>query len=307
MVPLAPILLPGKTPIPHFIYGTAWKWEKTADNVLEALHAGFRAIDTAPQSQNYNEALVGKALSTWLTLHPEEDAPERRIFLQSKFTDARGYKDFPKPFEDNDSPLVQVEKSLNQTLAHLGRGDAGQQPLDALLLHSPLETIDETMAYWAAMEAHVPSRVSYLGICNVSLPTFSQLYERATIKPVIVQNDFRPAHGFDISLLEYCRKRDVVYQAYAVLKGNMTLLESPLVRWLAHERGMSEPEALYCLLLSCWDGRLCILNGTRKEEAMRRDFSLIKNVGKLDKYIIDGFWEAMSSTESIDWPSDKSV
>ncbi|KAM0491758.1 hypothetical protein ACHAP8_010388 [Fusarium lateritium] len=307
MTPLAPILLPEGTPIPHFIYGTAWKWGQTSDNVLEALHAGFRAFDTAPQGENYDEALVGKALNTWLALHPEEDATERRIFLQSKFTNASGYNDSPKPFEDHDSPLVQVEKSLNQTLAYLGRGDAGQPPLDALLLHSPLETIEKTMEYWVAMEAQVPSRVTYLGICNVSLPTFGQLYERATIKPIIVQNDFRPAHGFDISLLEYCRRRDVVYQAYAVLKGNMPLLESPLVRWLAHERGISEPEALYSLLLSCWDGRLCILNGTRKEEAMRKDLALLKNVGKLDKYIIDGFWEAMSSITSIDWPSDKSV
>ncbi|WXC64879.1 hypothetical protein SNK03_010690 [Fusarium graminearum] len=307
MAPLSPILLQGKAPIPHFIYGTAWKWEHTADNVLEALDAGFRAIDTAPQSQNYNEALVGKALSTWLTLHPQEDATQQGIFLQSKFTDARGFKDYPKVFQDNDSPLEQVEKSLKQTLAYLGRGDAGQPPLDALLLHSPLQTIEETMEYWAAMEAQVPSRVTYLGICNVSLPTFSQLYERATIKPMIVQNDFRPAHGFDVSLLEYCRKRDIVYQAYAVLKGNMTLLESPLVRWLAHERGIGEPEALYCLLLSCWDGTLCILNGTRNKVVMEKDLALIERIGKLDSYIIDGFWEAMSSSESIDWPSDKSA
>ena len=33
-------------PIPHFMYGTAWKKEDTSRYVQMAVQAGFRAIDT---------------------------------------------------------------------------------------------------------------------------------------------------------------------------------------------------------------------------------------------------------------------
>ena len=49
-------------PIPHFMYGTAWKKEDTSRYVQLAVQAGFRAIDTANQLIHYHEALVGEAL-----------------------------------------------------------------------------------------------------------------------------------------------------------------------------------------------------------------------------------------------------
>ncbi|KAF5686949.1 aldo-keto reductase (AKR) [Fusarium circinatum] len=303
MAPLKSVLVAGKTPIPHFIYGTAWKWDQTAESVMSALEAGFRAIDTAPQQSNYNETLVGQAIASWLHRRSVEEDKQPKVFLQSKFTLATGYEDGTKPFEDDDPPQVQVEKSLEQTCVRLCRGSAGQLPLDALLLHCPLETIEETMVYWRAMEIHVPKRVTYLGICNVSVSTFTELYARATIKPAIVQNDFRSTYGFDILLLEFCRARSVVYQAYAVLKGNMPLLESPIVRWLAHQKGVTEPQALYCFVLSSWDGYLCILNGTRLSQTMRQDLGVLRKVGKLDDYIIDGFREVMATEQADSCPA----
>lgn len=44
--------------IPKLIYGTAWKKERTAGLVYEAIKAGFRAIDTAAQPRHYREDLV---------------------------------------------------------------------------------------------------------------------------------------------------------------------------------------------------------------------------------------------------------
>lgn len=315
MTPLTPVFVGGTTPIPHFIYGTAWKEERTADCVLAALRAGFRAVDTAPQLQHYKEALVGEGLRSWFRSVEESDASnnqeaesERRkgIFLQSKVTPPNGHGLNDMPFSTADTPAVQVQKSLNHSLKNLC-GGAGQPPLDALLLHAPLSTIEETMTYWQAMESHVPERVIHLGICNVSLNTLVELHARATIKPSIVQNDLRPAHGFDIELLGFCKQEKIVYQAYGVLKGNLLLLSSPLVRWLAHERGVTEPEALYCLILSCWDGYLCILNGTRSEETMKGDLDLLQRIGKLEPYIVNGFWETMREVEGVAWPSDKST
>ena len=48
--------------IPPWMYGTAWKKEATTQLVLQAVAAGFTAIDTANQLIHYQEALVGEAL-----------------------------------------------------------------------------------------------------------------------------------------------------------------------------------------------------------------------------------------------------
>lgn len=50
------------TSIPVFVYGTAWKKERTADLVFTALNAGFRGIDTAAQPRHYQEHLVGDGI-----------------------------------------------------------------------------------------------------------------------------------------------------------------------------------------------------------------------------------------------------
>lgn len=48
--------------LPVFIYGTAWKEERTADLVYSAINAGFRAVDTAAQPRHYQEHLVGEGI-----------------------------------------------------------------------------------------------------------------------------------------------------------------------------------------------------------------------------------------------------
>lgn len=46
----------------HLIYGTAWKGDRTADLVYQAVEAGFRAFATAAQPKHYREHLVGEAI-----------------------------------------------------------------------------------------------------------------------------------------------------------------------------------------------------------------------------------------------------
>jgi len=46
--------------IPGFLYGTAWKEERTPALVELALRTGFRGIDTANQRRHYFEAGVGE-------------------------------------------------------------------------------------------------------------------------------------------------------------------------------------------------------------------------------------------------------
>ena len=50
------------TSIPVFVYGTAWKKDRSADLVYTAIKAGFRAVDTAAQPRHYQENLVGDGI-----------------------------------------------------------------------------------------------------------------------------------------------------------------------------------------------------------------------------------------------------
>jgi hypothetical protein len=49
-----------------FIYGTAWKKDRTKALVIEAVKAGFTSIDTAAQPKHYKEEIVGDAVRVLL-------------------------------------------------------------------------------------------------------------------------------------------------------------------------------------------------------------------------------------------------
>ncbi|MGB9084767.1 MAG: hypothetical protein WCC46_09105, partial [Terriglobales bacterium] len=73
--------------IPDFLYGTAWKEDRTPALVELALRAGFRAIDTATQRRHYFEEGVGQGLAA---AYRAGLVTRNDLFLQTKFTYQRG-------------------------------------------------------------------------------------------------------------------------------------------------------------------------------------------------------------------------
>src|ERR1700683_1732448 len=69
--------------IPDFLYGTAWKEDRTAALVELALQSGFRGIDTANQRRHYFEAGVGEGLAA---AYRAGVVTRSDLFLQTKFT-----------------------------------------------------------------------------------------------------------------------------------------------------------------------------------------------------------------------------
>src|SRR5262245_3802572 len=69
--------------VPRFLYGTAWKEERTASLVELALAQGFRGIDTANQRRHYDEAAVGQAVQAAIA---RGLVARDGLFLQTKFT-----------------------------------------------------------------------------------------------------------------------------------------------------------------------------------------------------------------------------
>ena len=81
--------------VPDFIYGTAWKEDRTAALTELALRMGFRAIDTANQRRHYFEAGVGQGLAA---AYQAGVVTRAELFLQTKFTYQRG-QDHRLPYD----------------------------------------------------------------------------------------------------------------------------------------------------------------------------------------------------------------
>jgi diketogulonate reductase-like aldo/keto reductase len=211
---------------PSFIYGTAWKEERTEALTLQALRAGFRAVDTANQRKHYFEAGVGAAVRAFRGENSE------KLWLQTKFTYARG-QDHRLPFDPNVPPAEQVAQSFASSLEHLGT-----EHIDSFVLHGPeyAEGLSEVdWEVWAAMSRLVDDgKVGALGVSNVSARQLAELVSVAEHKPAFVQNRCYARLGWDAEVRAICRDASVEYQGFSLLTANQRELQSPVIRKIAH-------------------------------------------------------------------------
>jgi hypothetical protein len=147
------------TSSPNIIYGTAWKKLKTANYVEEAIRFGFRAIDTACQPKHYHEKGVGDALAK---LYSEGIITREDVFLQTKFTSLNGQDPNNIPYDRNAPLSEQVKQSLEKSLENLQT-----TYLDSLIMHSPMNTVKDTLTVWKLFEEFVSEgKVRYIGLSN---------------------------------------------------------------------------------------------------------------------------------------------
>uniref|UniRef100_A0A8H7TP15 NADP-dependent oxidoreductase domain-containing protein n=1 Tax=Bionectria ochroleuca TaxID=29856 RepID=A0A8H7TP15_BIOOC len=210
------------TQIPKFVYGTAWKKDRTADLVYKAIKNGFRGIDTAAQPKHYDEASVGRGVARAVT-----DGLARRqdLFIQTKFTPPNGQSEI-KPYS-TDSPIQeQVRQSLQSSLENF-KVD-GQTPyLDSVVIHSPYADFGDTLAVWKTLEEYTPDTIRNLGISNTDLDTLKMLHEQAQVKPAVVQNRFYNGTAYEVELREFCNSRGIIFQSFWTLSANPKLAKSP--------------------------------------------------------------------------------
>lgn len=269
--------LPGKplTSIPALVYGTAWKKDLTNSLVTQALQNGFTAIDTACQPRHYREDLVGEGLRKFLSSPTNTQKCKRSdLYIQTKFTSIHGQDPNNMPYDSASSIPDQIHQSIATSLRNFTTSSSEQPYLDALILHSPFPTMDETLLAWQTLETYVPDKIHHLGISNTHLSTLMELYERATVKPSIVQNRFYPSTKHDIAVRKFCAERGMIYQSFWTITANPGLLKSKVVAETVSELGISHTGALYVLVLGL--GNTVILNGTTSIEHMREDWEAVR-------------------------------
>lgn len=214
-------------PIPNFMYGTAWKKEDTDRYVQAAVHAGFRAIDTANQMIHYHEAQVGTALQAL----EKQGIPRDQLFLQTKFTPVPG-QDHRTPYDPMAPVGKQVAQSFESSLEHL-HADF----IDSYILHGPYgrwELEQKDWDVWAAFEnLYQTGRAKMIGVSNVQALQLQLLCELANVKPMVVQNRCYAALGWDRAVRELCRDHHIVYQGFSLLTANREVLQAPEVDAIA--------------------------------------------------------------------------
>lgn len=209
-------------PFPAFLYGTAWKEERTSNCVERAVAAGFRGIDTANQRRHYFEQGVGEALQA-IFLRGEVSRGD--LFLQSKFTERRG-QDHRLPYDPEAAVAEQVRQSMDSSLEHLG-----VDYLDSYVLHGPSSPTgwhQRDQDTWKAMEScHAKGKTLFLGISNISLEQLQALCTQAEIMPNFVQNRCFARTGWDRHVRQFCRERGIIYQGFSLLTANPDVFQHP--------------------------------------------------------------------------------
>jgi diketogulonate reductase-like aldo/keto reductase len=248
--------------IPSFMYGTAWKKDATTRLVLEAVAAGFRAIDTANQLIHYQEALVGEAL---LEL-AKQGTPRDRLFLQTKFTPVNG-QDHRTPYDAQADLTTQVKQSFDSSLAHLHT-----DYLDSYVLHGPYGRRGLSEAdweVWAAIESlYASGKTKMIGISNVTAEQLTLLCERAAHKPMVVQNRCYAALGWDQEVREICRNHNIIYQGFSLLTANREVFAEPEVRAMAAKYGTGLAQLVFRFAMQIG---MLPLTGTTNQEHMKED------------------------------------
>jgi diketogulonate reductase-like aldo/keto reductase len=250
---------------PDFLYGTAWKEERTAALTERALRMGFRGIDTANQRRHYFEAGVGEGLAAAYRagLVTRED-----LFLQTKFTDQRG-QDHRLPYDPKAPLSRQVAQSMASSLEHLGTAH-----VDSYVLHGPASGhgwTDEDAEVWAAMIAERNAgRTRLLGVSNVSLRHLQQMLATGAEAPRFVQNRCFARNGWDREVRSFCAAREIVYQGFSLLTANVEALRHPVVARIAARAGAAPAQVVFRFAQTVG---MLPLTGTSNAEHMKLDLA----------------------------------
>jgi diketogulonate reductase-like aldo/keto reductase len=252
--------------VPRFLYGTAWKAEQTQRLTELALRQGFRGVDTANQRRHYDEAEVGRAVSTSVRgglLGREE------LFVQTKFTFLSG-QDHRLPYNLKAPIGVQVEQSFAGSLEHLG-----VEAIDSYLLHGPARRsglIADDWEAWRAMEAiHDDGRARLIGVSNVTLEQLEEFCHRARIPPRFVQNRCYAERGWDREIRAFSDANGIIYQGFSLLTANRNVTSRPEMARIAARYGRTVGQIVFRFALEVG---MVALTGTTDANHMKEDLEV---------------------------------
>jgi len=249
--------------IPSFLYGTAWKEDRTPALTELAIRCGFRGIDTANQRRHYFEAGVGQALAA---AYRAGTVTRDDLFLQTKFTYQEG-QDHRLPYDPAAALSVQVAQSMASSLEHLGTNH-----VDSFVLHGPASnshwTTGDFETWQAMIKERDAGRTRLLGVSNISLAQLRQMARAHAEPPAFVQNRCYARLGWDREVRAFCREHNIIYQGFSLLTANIEVLRHRLVAGLAAQFKASPAQIVFAFARQVG---MLPLTGTSRTEHMQQD------------------------------------
>jgi diketogulonate reductase-like aldo/keto reductase len=256
---------PERPAVPDFLYGTAWKEDRTPALTELALRAGFRGIDTANQRRHYFEAGVGQGLAA---AYRAGIVTRDALFLQTKFTYRDG-QDHRLPYDPSADVATQVAQSMASSLEHLGTDH-----VDSYVLHGPASgygwSEDDVEAWEAMVRERDAGRTRLLGVSNVSLQHLQQMEAIGAEMPAFVQNRCFARAGWDRAVREFCGPRGIVYQGFSLLTANLEVFRHRLVPGIAARLGATPAQVVFRFAQAVG---MLPLTGTSSPEHMSQDLA----------------------------------
>jgi diketogulonate reductase-like aldo/keto reductase len=251
--------------VPDFLYGTAWKEDRTAALTELAIRSGFRGIDTANQRRHYFEAGVGQGLAA---VYRAGLVTRADLFLQTKFT-YQGGQDHRLPYDPAATLSVQVAQSMASSLEHLGT-----EHVDSFVLHGPSShshwTTDDFETWQAMMKERDAGHTRLLGVSNISLSQLRQMSRAHAEPPAFVQNRCYARLGWDREVRQFCREHNIIYQGFSLLTANVEVLRHPTIVALAAKANATPAQIVFAFARAV--GMLS-LTGTSSADHMKQDLA----------------------------------
>ncbi|WP_424467691.1 aldo/keto reductase [Pseudoclavibacter helvolus] len=200
--------------------------EETEAAVTEALHVGYRHIDTAAAYGNERE--VGKAIAA-------SGLPRDQIFVETKiWISDYGY----------DETLHGFEKSAAKL---------GVDHIDLLILHQPLPTAwEKTVGAYRALERlYADGKVRAIGVSNFMPDHLASLLAATDVVPAVNQIELHP-YFQQKELQEADTSHGILNQAWSPIGGitfyrdgdGGSTLEDPTITAIAEAHGKSPAQVM---------------------------------------------------------------
>jgi diketogulonate reductase-like aldo/keto reductase len=251
--------------IPNFMYGTAWKEDRTASLTELAIRSGFRAIDTANQRKHYFESAVGQGLAAAYSAGLVTRAD---LFLQTKFTYQAG-QDHRLPYDPAAPLSMQVAQSMASSLEHLGTDH-----VDSYVLHGPAShshwTTEDFESWQAMIKERDAGRTRLLGVSNISLTQLQQMARAHAESPAFVQSRCYARLGWDREVRAFCREHNIIYQGFSLLTANVEVLRHPAIGALAAQSNATPAQLVFAFARQVG---MLPLTGTSSAEHMKQDMA----------------------------------
>ena len=190
--------------------------EEIATAIADALELGYRLIDSAAAYEN--EEAVGEGVR-------RSGVPREEVFLTTKLA-------------NEDHGYEATQRALAASLERLG-----MDYVDLYLIHWPNPSKSEDAwrdlirGTWRAFEeAQAAGKIRSIGVSNFEPVHFEALAETQKVVPSVNQIRFFPGVK-QTATEDYCRRHNIVLEAYTPLGKGTGLLESELLRRLALKHG----------------------------------------------------------------------